>query len=172
VRSALLPVLVSAGLLAGCGGDPRADLRGLVEGITLEANDRDADGVRRGVEDLLAHLDDAVASGDLSESEAAALRDQALALQAGADEIDPRVLAQREAEARAAEAQRQLEEERAAARREAERREAEARGKAAEGARKAEEEARKAEEEARKKAEERDDDEDDERASRDERGGG
>ena len=114
---AVVAVVVSGALLTGCGTDERGELRALVEGITLEANDRDADGVRRGTEELLARLDDAVASGAVSEEEAALLRERAEALQAGADEIDPRVLAAREAERRAAEAE--------AARQEAERRAAE-----------------------------------------------
>jgi hypothetical protein len=150
-------VLVTALLLAGCGTDERDELRALVEGITLEANDGDADGVRRGTEDLLARLDDAVASGALSSDEAALLRDRAQALRAGADEIDPRVLAAREAERRAAEAEARLEAERRAAQEEADRRAAE-QAAAEEAARRQAEDAARPEPKGKRG---KDDDEDD-----------
>ena len=126
---------LTAALLTGCAAEPEDDVRALVEDITTEANERDADGVRTRVGDLLGALDDAVASGDLTDADAAVLRERALAVQAGADAIDPDVQARLEAERQAAEAQAQLE---------AERRAAEAEEQArAEADRKAQEEAAK-----------------------------
>ena len=125
---------VSVLLLAGCAADPRAEIRALVEDVTVEANERDADGVRAAVDDLVLAVDSAVAAGDLPEDEAAAIRAAALAVQEGADEIDPDVIARREAEAEAEQARQQLEAERRAAEQQRQRDEAE---------RKAEEEAEK-----------------------------
>ena len=80
--AALAGVALSALLLSGCASDPRTELRSLVETITAEANDRDAAGVRSAVEDLLRRLDEAVRAGDLTEAEAATVRERALAVQA------------------------------------------------------------------------------------------
>lgn len=102
-------------LLAGCSADPREEIRALVEDVTAQANERDADGVRSAVDELVVAVDSAVAAGDLPEAEAAEIRSAALAVQAGADEIDPDVIARRQAEADAEQARRQLEAERKAA---------------------------------------------------------
>jgi hypothetical protein len=169
--SLAVPLLVGA-LLTGCASDPRADLRSLVEDITLEANDRDAAGVRSGVERLLSAVDRAVREGAISDAEAAVLRDRALAVQAGADEIDDNVLARREAERQAQEARERLEAERQAAA-EAERlRQEEERRRAEQAARQAEEAAQQAErdaaeaEEKEQKDKDKDEDDDDDRADR------
>lgn len=130
--------VLSALLLSGCATDPRDEIRALVEDVTVEANELDADGVRTAVDDLVVTVDSAVAAGDLPADEGEALRAAALAVQAGADEIDPDVIARREAEADAERARQELEAER----------------KAAEEQRQRDEEAeRKAEEQAQKEAE-------------------
>lgn len=98
---ALLALALGAGLLTGCGAQEDR-VRGLVETITVAANQRDAAGVRTGVDDLLTELDAAVRAGDLSAQQAAAVRERAVAVRAGADAIDPQVLARREAERAAA----------------------------------------------------------------------
>ncbi|MFP5219056.1 MAG: hypothetical protein ACLGIG_04865 [Actinomycetes bacterium] len=150
--------VLSALLLAGCAEDPRGEIRALVEDVTVEANERDADGVRTAVDELVVTVDSAVAAGDLPESEAAVIRSAALAVQEGADEIDPDVIARREAEAEAEEARQQLEAERRAAEEDRQRAEREAE----EQAEKEAEEERKRLEEERGKGEEperKDDDE-------------
>lgn len=129
--------VATAALLAGCSGGPQ--LQALVEDVTVAANERDADGVRSAVEELLGEIDAAQRSGDVTPERAEALRAAALQVEAAADEIDPDVIARREAEQAAREAQERLEAERAAARQ-------------AEAARLERE--RKAEEEARTQAEE------------------
>lgn len=158
-RNSALGGVLATVLLSGCGTDPQDELQALVGDVVVEANDRDAAGVRSTVEELLGRIDAAVAAGDLTAGEAEALREHALAVQAGADEIDPNVLARREAERAAQEAQAQLEAERAAAA-EAERRQAEA------DAEKAVEEASGADEDERetdKKDDEKDDEKDGEK---------
>lgn len=147
------PVAVAVGgsvlsglLLAGCAADPREEIRALVEDVTAEANERDADGVRTAVAELVVAVDNAESAGDLPEAEADAIREAALAVQEGADEIDPDVLARREAEAEAERARQELEAERRAAE--------EQRQRDAEADRKAEEQAEKEAEEERKRLEE------------------
>ncbi|MEX2291404.1 MAG: hypothetical protein WD794_13915, partial [Mycobacteriales bacterium] len=69
----------AAVLLAGCGGSPRAELRGDVEAVTRAANAADAQGVRDAVEDLLDTIRRQVNSRKLDRDEAERL--QAIALQ-------------------------------------------------------------------------------------------
>ena len=141
-------------VLTGCGGDPGADLRNAVADLTASANGRDADGVRSDVQTVLDRLDDAQRSGDITPEQAAVIRDRALAVQAAADQIDPDVIARREAEQKAQEEQARLEAERAAEA-EAERLRLEEEAKQAEEERKRlEEEQKKLEEEQKKKDEE------------------
>jgi hypothetical protein len=73
VRAAVPTAVCAALLLTGCATDVRGELRKEVADITEAANDRDADGVRREVEDLDGALDDAVRSGELTSAEAAAI---------------------------------------------------------------------------------------------------
>lgn len=61
---------VTALLLAGCAGDARSSARDAVAEITEDANSRDADAVRRGVDELEQALIDAVGSGELDGPEA------------------------------------------------------------------------------------------------------
>lgn len=138
--------VLSGLLLTGCAADPRDEIRALVEDVTTEANARDADGVRTAVADLVVAVDNAESAGDLPEAEAQAIREAALAVQEGADEIDPDVLARREAQAEAEQARQELEAERRAAE--------EQRQRDAEADRKAEEQAEKEAEEERKRLEE------------------
>ena len=133
----LLVAPVFGVLLAGCATDGRAQVRDAVEGVTAAANERDADGVRDAVDDLLAELDSQVASGELQSPEAARVAALARQVRDSAALVDQAAIdAEREAQE---EAERKAQEE--------------ADRKAQEEAdRKAEEERRKAEEEARKKA--------------------
>jgi len=161
--------------LSGCAGSGGAALRDATADLTAAANGGDADGVRSAVDEVLARLDDAQRSGDVTPQGAAVIRERALAVQAAAEEIDPEVIARREAEQKAQqdeqarlEAERQAAEEAERQRLEAERlaeqeeeaREADekARKKAEEDAKKAEDARKKAEEEARKAEEDDDDD--------------
>jgi hypothetical protein len=146
--------LAAVVLLTGCAADPRAELRAAVEGITADANDRDADGVRRGVDDLLGRIDSAERDGAATPQEAAVMRDRALAVQAAADSIDANLQARLEAERAAEQARRELEAEREAAALAEQRRQEDERRRAEEAARQAEEDAEKAEEEAEKAEEE------------------
>ncbi len=88
------PALAVTGvlLLTGCAADVQGELRRDVAGITDDANARNADGVRRGVEDLLERLDDAVASGELSSPEAARIAELARLLAERADLLAPEVV--------------------------------------------------------------------------------
>lgn len=115
VLRAAVPGLAAVLLLSGCAGDVRGDLRELVSDITVSANARDADEVRRGVDQLLERLDDALRGDDVTPAEAEVIRNRALAVQAAADAIDEDVIARREAERAAEEARAQLEAEREAA---------------------------------------------------------
>ena len=156
--------LTGALLLTGCGGDPGAELRDAVADLTASANGRDAEGVRSDVDTVLERLDDALRAGDITPEQGAIIRDRALAVQAAADQIDPDVIARREAEQKAQEEQARLEAERAAEA-EAERRRLEEEAKTAEEERKRLEEERKRleeeqkQEEDKKKQEEEDEDE-------------
>ena len=83
-------------LLTGCAADVRGELRKEVADITEAANDGDADGVRREVEDLQGALDDAVRSGELTSPEAAeiaaiaaSVRDRAALLEEAEPEPAP-----------------------------------------------------------------------------------
>lgn len=83
----LLPAV--ALVLTGCSAEPRAELRGDVEAITLAANDGDADGVREGVEELLSTIRRQVVENDLSREEGEALRALALRIAENAGLLDP-----------------------------------------------------------------------------------
>lgn len=85
----LVPVAVGSLVLTGCSGEPRSQLRGDVEAITLAANDRDADAVRQEVEDLLSTIRSQIASGDLDRAEGERLRAIALRIAEGAALLDP-----------------------------------------------------------------------------------
>ena len=82
-------VLGAALVLTGCSVDVRDEIRGTVEDITVDANARDADAVRRGVEDLLEQLERAVREGELTSAEAARIAEIAQRLAAGAEALDP-----------------------------------------------------------------------------------
>ena len=162
--------LVVAGLLSGCAGSDRTDVRNGVEAVTAAANARDADGVREAVDDLLAVLDRTVPGGELTSSEAARIAAAARQVRDSADLVDEDLLeadrkAQEEADRKAQEeAERKAQEEAdRKAQEEADREAAEEREKAEEEARKkAEEEAKKAEEDAKDegKGEDKDGDDD------------
>lgn len=84
----LVPALALA--LTGCSTvDPRAELRGAVESITLAANDGDADAVRDAVEELLSTIRRQVVENDLSREEGEALRAIALRVAENAGLLDP-----------------------------------------------------------------------------------
>ena len=87
-RSALTAVLAAGLLLTGCSSDVRGQIRGEVADITRDANARDAGAVRRGVDDLLALLDDAVRSGELTSAEAAEVAAAATAVRERAALLD------------------------------------------------------------------------------------
>ncbi|HWH30699.1 MAG TPA: hypothetical protein VNU26_17390 [Mycobacteriales bacterium] len=76
-------------LLTGCSVDVRDEIRGTVEDITLDANARDADAVRRGVAELLDLLDRAVREGEMTSAEAARIAEIAQRLAAGAQALEP-----------------------------------------------------------------------------------
>lgn len=147
-RTAVLALALGL-LLSGCAGNAGAELRSATADLTAAANGRDADAVRSAVDDVLARLADAQAADEVTPQGAAVIRERALAVQAAADEIDPDVIARRDAEQQAEqEEQARIEAEREAAE-EAERQRLEAERLAEE-----QEQARKAEEEAQKQAEE------------------
>ena len=85
----VVPVAVGSLVLTGCSGEPRAQLRGDVEAITLAANDRDADAVREEVEDLLSTIRSQIASGELDRAEGERLRTIALRIAEGAALLEP-----------------------------------------------------------------------------------
>lgn len=155
--AAPVALAATAALLAGCSSGPQ--LPALVEDVTVQANERDADGVRSAVEELLGEIDAAQRSGDVTPERAEALRAAALQVAAAADEIDPDVIARREAEQAAREAQERLEAEREAARK-AEQARLELERKAEEEARKQAEESQKAQDDEGERRKGRDGDED------------
>jgi hypothetical protein len=85
-------------LLTGCGGDAGGDLRAAVAELTGSANGRDAAGVRRDADTVIDRLEAALRDGAVTPEQAAVIRDRTLAVRAAADEVDPAVLARREAE--------------------------------------------------------------------------
>jgi colicin import membrane protein len=123
-RRAAGAVLAAGLLLAGCSStDAREQVRQDVTDITAEANNGDADAVRRSVDVLLGHLTQAVADGELTAEEAGNIERIALAVQQRADLIDADLIRQQEAEAqkqRQAELERQQAEAEAEAERQAE----------------------------------------------------
>ena len=151
-------VVVGVLLLSGCGSDVRGELRDAVADVTAEANNRDADGVRRAVDVLLGRVSQARADGAISAEEAGNIERIALAVQQKADLVDRQLI---EEQRRLAEEQQRLEAEREAAEqaaREAElerqRLEAERRKEREEQEKKRLEEEQKRLEEERKKQEE------------------
>jgi outer membrane biosynthesis protein TonB len=67
-------------LLTGCASSPEAEVREGVRDVIAAANDQDADAVRGAVDDLLSTLRTQVGSGELTDAEAAPVRDAALAI--------------------------------------------------------------------------------------------
>lgn len=82
-RRALVALPLAAVVLAGCAADPRVELRDLVEDVTAAANDRDAAGLRRAVDALIAEVEKQRRDGVLGPTEASRLLD--LARQVGDD---------------------------------------------------------------------------------------
>lgn len=74
----LLPAVVL--LLSACSVEPRDELRGDVEAVTLAANDGDAAGVRDAVAELRSTIRRQVAGGDLERGEGERLNAIALAI--------------------------------------------------------------------------------------------
>ncbi|HVM27750.1 MAG TPA: hypothetical protein VM433_08760, partial [Mycobacteriales bacterium] len=75
-------------VLSGCAVDARDEIRGKVGDITDAANARDADDVRRGVDELQRLLDSAVRNGEMSSAEAARIAELAALLRERADLLD------------------------------------------------------------------------------------
>lgn len=76
-------------LASGCGVDARGELRSAVENITVDANARDADAVRTGVQDLLQRLEQAVRDGDVTRAEADRITALAIRLRDAAGLLEP-----------------------------------------------------------------------------------
>lgn len=151
LRGACAAVALAAGLagLTGCaaGDDDGSAVRDRLEAVTLAANERDADALRRAADDLVDELAAQRSAGELSAAEADRLTQLAQQVRADADLIDQDLIEAETARREAAEAARREAEERA-------RREA-----AEQAAREAEQKAREAEQKARE-AEQKDKDED------------
>lgn len=144
---------VAAGvlLLSGCTSDVRGELRDAVADVTAEANDRDADGVRRAVDVLLGRVSQARADGAISADEAGNIERIALAVQQNADLVDRELI---EEQRRIAEEQQRLESERQAAEQAAREAELERQRLEAERRKAQEEEEQKRLEEEQKRVEE------------------
>ena len=82
----LVPVLALT--LTACSGEPRDELRGDVEAVTLAANDRDAAGLRSAVTELRSTIRAQVASGELERGEGERLNAIAVRLLENADLLD------------------------------------------------------------------------------------
>ena len=76
----LLAVPLALLLLTGCASSPEAEVREGVRDVIAAANDQDADAVRSAVDDLLSTLRRQVGSGELTDAEAAPVRDAARAI--------------------------------------------------------------------------------------------
>jgi outer membrane biosynthesis protein TonB len=83
----LVPALALT--LTACGAEPREELRGDVEAVTLAANDRDPDAVRQAVQDLLSTIRAQVGSGDLDGQKGDRLRQLAERIAKNADALTP-----------------------------------------------------------------------------------
>ena len=88
MRRRLLVLPVALVLLTGCASSPEAEVREGVRDVLAAANDQDADAVRTAVDDLLSTLRTQVGSGDLTDAEAAPVRDAALAIRDSAAELE------------------------------------------------------------------------------------
>ena len=86
-RFLVVPLLALA--LAGCAADPSATLRGDVEAVIGAANGNDAGAVHSAVDSLIATISEQRAANDLTTGRAAELRELALAVQRGADALEP-----------------------------------------------------------------------------------
>lgn len=73
----LLAVPLALLLLTGCASSPETEVREGVRDVIAAANDQDADAVRSAVDDLLSTLRTQVGSGELTDAEAAPVRDAA-----------------------------------------------------------------------------------------------
>ena len=82
-------VLACSLALAGCSASPDASLRGDVESVIVNANNKDSTAVRTAVDQLLNTIREQVGSGDLTRTRGAQLRELALAVQAAAGSLDP-----------------------------------------------------------------------------------
>ena len=89
MRRGLGVALLALALTTGCAADPSATLRGDVEDVIGAANGNDAGAVRSAVDDLVATISEQLAEGDLTTGQAAELRELALAVQRGADALEP-----------------------------------------------------------------------------------
>ena len=88
MRRRLLVLPVALVLLTGCASSPEAEVREGVRDVLAAANDQDADAVRTAVDDLLSTLRTQVGSGDLTDAEAAPVRDAALAIRDSAADLE------------------------------------------------------------------------------------
>jgi outer membrane murein-binding lipoprotein Lpp len=88
-RVRLAAAVLGGLLLAGCSADPAGELRKEVRDLTEAANDRDAEQVRDEVDDLLAEIEDAVRSGELTSAEGARLAQLATAVRDAAVQLEP-----------------------------------------------------------------------------------
>jgi outer membrane biosynthesis protein TonB len=89
-RLLALPLTLPLGLLllTGCASSPEAEVREGVRSVLAAANDQDADAVRTAVDDLLATLREQVGSQELTDAEAAPVRDAALAIRESVSALD------------------------------------------------------------------------------------
>ena len=88
MRTRLLAAPLALLLLTACASSPEAEVRGGVRDVIAAANDQDADAVRAAVDDLLSTLRTQVGSGDLTDAEAAPVRDAALAIRDSVAELE------------------------------------------------------------------------------------
>lgn len=96
-------VLGAALLLSGCARNPQAELNAAVTKVTTQANARDAAGLRRAADDLVA-LVNRLSGSELDAAEATRIRVLAQKVKADADRIDPAVIGQEQAASDAAQA--------------------------------------------------------------------
>jgi len=96
-------VLGAALLVWGCARNPQAELNAAVTKVTTQANARDAAGLRRAADDLVA-LVNRLSGSELDAAEATRIRLLAQKVKADADRIDPAVIGQEQAASDAAQA--------------------------------------------------------------------
>ena len=85
---ALLALPLALALLTGCASGGENELRDLVDQATAQANDRDADGLRRTADALIAEVQDQIRSSELGSTQGDALLDLAQRLKRNADLIE------------------------------------------------------------------------------------